>query len=187
MAQEAHVTQPSDVRNSLLYFKWVPEGFVFRAPNPWIFGAADHYLVSEAQRDEIAAILLPQRPRRAVAKLVAIQRCKLADSIRRHFRHDLSLSRIISPQQAVSGWSSRPCGGDDPAVVRVDSHCRPPQPAPIGTDPCRRAAYRSADHQRRNSRSCQRQDVAQAILAHRRCLRLREPPCARGPRLRRAI
>ena len=71
MAQEAHVTQSSDMRSNLLYFKRVPEGFVFRAPNPWIFGAADHYLVSETQRDAIAAILLPQRPRHAVAKLVA--------------------------------------------------------------------------------------------------------------------
>ena len=41
MAQEARVTQPSDMRNSLLYFKPVPEGYVFRAPNPWIFGPAD--------------------------------------------------------------------------------------------------------------------------------------------------
>ena len=66
------MTQSSDARrNSLLYFKRVPEGFVFRAPNPWIFGPADHYLVSETQRDAIAAILLPQRPRHAAAKLVA--------------------------------------------------------------------------------------------------------------------
>ena len=65
------MTQSSDARSSLLYFKRVPEGFVFRAPNPWIFGPADHYLVSETQRDAIAAILLPQRPRHAAAKLVA--------------------------------------------------------------------------------------------------------------------
>src|SRR5438045_8109341 len=71
MAQEAHVTQSSDARNSLLYFKRVPEGFVIRAPNPRIFGAADHHLVSDHQRDAIAAILLPQRPSHAVAKLVA--------------------------------------------------------------------------------------------------------------------
>ena len=65
------MTQSSDARSNLLYFKRVPEGFVFRAPNPWIFGPADHYLVSETQRDAIAAILLPQRPRHAAAKHVA--------------------------------------------------------------------------------------------------------------------
>src|SRR5258705_10775537 len=72
MAQEAHVTQSSETLNSIIFFKPVPEGYVFRAPNPWIFGPADHYLVSEAQRDEIAAILLPKWPRRALAKLVAV-------------------------------------------------------------------------------------------------------------------
>ena len=66
------MTQSSDMRNSFLFFKQVPEGYVFRAPNPRIFGPSDHYLVSETQRDEIAAILLPPRPPRAVAKLLAI-------------------------------------------------------------------------------------------------------------------
>lgn len=66
------MTQPSDMPNSILFFKPVPEGYLFRAPNPWIFGAGDHYLVSKAQRDEIAAILLPQRSGRALAKLVAV-------------------------------------------------------------------------------------------------------------------
>jgi len=64
--------QSNDLRNSFLFFKPVPEGYVFRAPNPWIFGPADHYLVSEAQRDAIAAILLAQRSPRALAKRIAI-------------------------------------------------------------------------------------------------------------------
>jgi hypothetical protein len=36
-------------------FKRVPDGFIFRAPNPWMFGRARHYLVNEAQKAEIAA------------------------------------------------------------------------------------------------------------------------------------
>lgn len=66
------MTQSSDMRNSVLFFKQVPEGYVFRAPNPWLFGRADHYLVSEAQRDEIGAILFPRRPARALALYLAI-------------------------------------------------------------------------------------------------------------------
>jgi hypothetical protein len=36
-------------------FKRVPDGFIFRAPNPWMFGRARHYLVNEAQKAAIAA------------------------------------------------------------------------------------------------------------------------------------
>ena len=39
------------------YFRETAGGFVFRAPNPWLFGHADRYLVSAAQQDEIVAIL----------------------------------------------------------------------------------------------------------------------------------
>jgi tetratricopeptide (TPR) repeat protein len=48
------------VRSAL--FKQVPGGYVFRAPNPKVFGRPDHYLVNEAQRDEIVAIISPRRP-----------------------------------------------------------------------------------------------------------------------------
>ena len=34
-------------------FKKVVGGFLFQAPNPWLFAPGEHYLVSEAQRDEI--------------------------------------------------------------------------------------------------------------------------------------
>ena len=53
-------------------FKKVPGGYVFRAPNPWLFGAAPHYLVSEAQKAELVKILTPLRPyqRRAVLVIV---------------------------------------------------------------------------------------------------------------------
>jgi hypothetical protein len=43
-------------------FKQVPGGYVFRAPNPKVFGRSDHYLVDEAQRDKIVAIMTPRRP-----------------------------------------------------------------------------------------------------------------------------
>jgi hypothetical protein len=34
-------------------FKKVAGGFLFQAPNPWLFAPGEHYLVSEAQRAEI--------------------------------------------------------------------------------------------------------------------------------------
>ncbi len=72
MAQVAGVAQPTDVRGNFLFFKPVPGGYVFRAPTPWIFFGAQHYLVSETQRDEITAILLPTRQGRALAKTIGI-------------------------------------------------------------------------------------------------------------------
>jgi len=48
-------------------FKQVPGGYVFRAPNPKVFGRSDHYLVDEAQRDQIVAIMTPPRPRLLLA------------------------------------------------------------------------------------------------------------------------
>jgi hypothetical protein len=35
-------------------FKRVPEGWVYRAPNPWLFGSARYYLLNEKQRSEAA-------------------------------------------------------------------------------------------------------------------------------------
>jgi tetratricopeptide (TPR) repeat protein len=43
-------------------FKQVAGGYVFRAPNPRVFGPTNHYLVNEQQRDEILAIMTPRRP-----------------------------------------------------------------------------------------------------------------------------
>ena len=34
-------------------FKKVAGGFLFQAPNPWLFGPGEHYLVSEAQQAQI--------------------------------------------------------------------------------------------------------------------------------------
>jgi len=35
------------------FFKKTPEGYLFRAPTPWLFGAGKHYLANDAQRAEI--------------------------------------------------------------------------------------------------------------------------------------
>jgi hypothetical protein len=35
-------------------FKRVPEGWVYRAPNPWLFGRGRFYLLNEKQRSEVA-------------------------------------------------------------------------------------------------------------------------------------
>jgi hypothetical protein len=35
------------------FFKKTPEDYLFRAPNPWLFGAGKHYLANDAQRAEI--------------------------------------------------------------------------------------------------------------------------------------
>lgn len=36
--------------------------WVFRAPNPWIIGNAQHYMVNNAQKEQIIGILTPQHP-----------------------------------------------------------------------------------------------------------------------------
>jgi hypothetical protein len=43
-------------------FKPVAGGWVYRAPNPWVFGDAPHYLVNDAQKTQIEAIIVPTRP-----------------------------------------------------------------------------------------------------------------------------
>ncbi len=40
-----------------IWFKKVPDGYVFRAPKRWLFGGTDQYLVTEAQKAEIVQIL----------------------------------------------------------------------------------------------------------------------------------
>jgi len=48
-------------------FRRMPEGWVFRAPVPWIFGRAPHYLVNDEQKDRITATLQPRHPKLTVA------------------------------------------------------------------------------------------------------------------------
>jgi hypothetical protein len=52
-------------------FKAVPDGWVFRSPNPWVFGDTPHYLVNDVQKAEIEAIIVPRRPGVVGALLVA--------------------------------------------------------------------------------------------------------------------
>ena len=54
----------SDIGNQIAatMFKAGPGGFVFREPYRWVFGPARHYLVNEAQKAQIAAVVVPRWP-----------------------------------------------------------------------------------------------------------------------------
>jgi hypothetical protein len=52
-------------------FKPLPGGWVYRAPNPLVFGDTRHYLVNDAQKAQIEAIMLPRRPALLAAMLIA--------------------------------------------------------------------------------------------------------------------
>lgn len=45
-----------------LFFKPVAEGYVFRAPNPWVFGRGRFFLVNEAQKARLLGILTARSP-----------------------------------------------------------------------------------------------------------------------------
>jgi hypothetical protein len=44
------------------FFKKTSGGYLFRAPNPWLFGAGKHYLTDQAQRTEILELGRVRRP-----------------------------------------------------------------------------------------------------------------------------
>ena len=44
-----------EFRKVVVYFKPVSGGYVYRAPNTWLFGSAEHFLVTEGQKAEILA------------------------------------------------------------------------------------------------------------------------------------
>jgi hypothetical protein len=46
------VNNPHSPINPFL-FREAPGGYVFRAPSPWMFGRASHYLVTDAQKEEL--------------------------------------------------------------------------------------------------------------------------------------
>src|SRR5262249_22217747 len=54
-----------------MLFKPVPGGFIYRAPNPWIFGRADHYVVNEQQKAELLGMLVARRPLLRIAVIIA--------------------------------------------------------------------------------------------------------------------
>ena len=68
MEQEKMGTAGSRMKSAL--FKAVPGGWVFRSPNPWVFGDTPHYLVDDAQKAKIEAVLVPRRPAIVGAVLV---------------------------------------------------------------------------------------------------------------------
>lgn len=41
-------------------FRPIADKYIYRAPNPWVLGRSDHYLVTEAQRGAILDILVPK-------------------------------------------------------------------------------------------------------------------------------
>jgi hypothetical protein len=60
------VVQPSN--GFTFHFKPLPEGnYIFRAPKANLFSRPEHFLVSEAQREQILAILVP-KPRSAIGR-----------------------------------------------------------------------------------------------------------------------
>jgi hypothetical protein len=44
-----------EFRKVVVYFKPVSGGYVYRAPNTWLFGSAEHFLVTEGQKAAILA------------------------------------------------------------------------------------------------------------------------------------
>ena len=60
MEQEKMATASGGMKSAL--FKAVPGGWVFRSPNPWVFGDTPHYLVNDAQKAQVETILVPRRP-----------------------------------------------------------------------------------------------------------------------------
>ena len=53
-------------------FKPAGDRYVFQAPNRWVFGRKDRYLVTDAQKQELLAIVAPPRPALRVAIIVAV-------------------------------------------------------------------------------------------------------------------
>ena len=52
-------------------FKQVGGGWVFQAPNPWVFGRTSRYLVNDAQKAELLAIVTPRSPTLRIAAITA--------------------------------------------------------------------------------------------------------------------
>ncbi len=52
-------------------FKRVAGGYIFQQPNPWLFGRSSRYIVDEAQKAAILAIIMPRRPVLRIAVITA--------------------------------------------------------------------------------------------------------------------
>jgi general stress protein CsbA len=63
-------------------FKETAGGYLFRAPNPWLFGAGKHYLTNDSQRAEILEIGKVRYPVvSALAFVLAIVACPLGSTL----------------------------------------------------------------------------------------------------------
>lgn len=62
---------PESTNTASVFFKPVPGGWVYRAPNPWVFGDTPHYFVTDAQKAEIEN-LSAWNPARTTAALSII-------------------------------------------------------------------------------------------------------------------
>jgi hypothetical protein len=67
--EQVKMASPGDSIKSAL-FRATPGGWVFRSPNPWVFGDTPHYLVNDAQKAQIEAIIALRRPRIVAAALI---------------------------------------------------------------------------------------------------------------------
>jgi hypothetical protein len=63
-------------------FKQVGGGYVFQAPNRWVFGRSSRYLVNDAQKAELLTIIAPPRPTVRIAVItIAILLWAIASAI----------------------------------------------------------------------------------------------------------
>jgi hypothetical protein len=69
-----------DNREALL-FKQVPEGYVYQAPNPWLFGRRRFFLVNEAQKAELLAAVTARSQFALVMTFVVVFVALLAGSV----------------------------------------------------------------------------------------------------------
>src|SRR5262245_49281150 len=54
------------------FFRPKQGGYLYRAPNPYVFGHAKHYIVTEAQREAIIDVLVPAATTRAARSSKAL-------------------------------------------------------------------------------------------------------------------
>jgi len=54
-----------------LLFKPFGDRYIFQQANPWVFGRGERYLVTEAQKRELLAIIVPRRPALRIAIVTA--------------------------------------------------------------------------------------------------------------------
>jgi hypothetical protein len=57
LLKTAQETPVIELRKFVVYFKPVSGGYVYRAPNNWLFGSGEHFLVTEGQKAAVLAIV----------------------------------------------------------------------------------------------------------------------------------